>query len=299
MTLPNFLVIGAGRSGTTSLQAYLAQHPDVFLSPVKAPSHFFCRDLPAIDDPTLRLVTANYFVRDLPAYEALFEGAGGRRAVGEVSPVYLASTHVAGRIAATIPHARLIAILRNPVERVQARFVGRRRDGLEQRDTLEEVVRDELAVGVDTEEAFGTYLAAGFAGRYLATYYAGFPAEQIKVFLHEDLKADGQAVIREMFAFLGVDPDFPVDTTHRHNASGGVIANPMTRAAWTRTALIRARVRRHVPQAARDWVFARVSRDLRPVPLAPHLREELVELFRPDIRQLETLIGRDLGAWLT
>ena len=111
MTLPNFLVIGAGRSGTTSLHHYLRQHPDVFVPARKSPSYFYCLDAPTPEDPTRRLETRSMFVSDPAEYEALFDEAGGATAVGEVSPAYLAATRVPDRIAEQLPHARLVAVL--------------------------------------------------------------------------------------------------------------------------------------------------------------------------------------------
>jgi hypothetical protein len=297
VTLPNFLVIGAGRSGTTSLDAYLGEHPDVYLPDVKAPSFFFCEGLGRIDDPSLRLVTRNYFVADRRAYEALFDGVTTEKAVGEVSPVYLASVHVAQRIAEAIPDARLIAVIRNPVDRVHARWVARRRDGLERRD-FAELVREERAGPLVRDDAFGTYLAGGFVAHVLRTYLDRFPRERIRIHLFDDLVRDARAVMADLFAFLGVDPGFVPDTGTRHNASRGTIANPLLRGVWTRTAFARAAVRPFVPQRARDAVFAAFSRNLVASPLDPGLRADLTGLYRDEIGTLQELLDRDLSAWL-
>lgn len=296
MTLPTFLVIGAGRSGTTSLDRYLRQHPQVFMSAHKSPSYFFCKDLERVDDPALRLVTANYFVRDSEAYERLFAGARQGQAVGEVSPVYLASTGTARAIADVLPDVRLVAILRNPVERAWARFVARTRDGLERR-TLEEIIDDELAEGAVRDVSFGTTIASGFVTHVLRSYLDAFPAEQLQLHLFDDLVADPQAVLRDVFSLVGVDRSAPIDVSERHNASGGTIGNPALRAVWTRSALLRARVRRFVPRSARDATFSIVSRGLVPLRLEPDLRARLVELYRDEVDALGTLLGRDLSHW--
>jgi hypothetical protein len=294
--LPNFLVIGAGRSGTTSLDRYLRQHPDVFLPRSKAPSYFFCHDLGRIDDTSLRLVTRNYFVPRLRDYEALFEGAKPGQAIGEVSPVYLASVRPAESIRRLIPAARLIAVLRNPVDRVWARFVARTRDGLERR-TLEEILATELAQPLIRDDAFGTYLAAGFCSRFLASYVDRFPPEQLRLVLFEELRNDPARVMAEIFEFLGVDATVEVDHGVRHNASRGVISNPVARAIWTRTAIPRAVVRRHLPLAVRERVFAAFTRNVEPLTLEPELRDRLRDLYRDEIESLGALLGRDLSQW--
>ena len=296
MTLPTFLVIGAGRSGTTSLDRYLRQHPEIYLTPRKAPSYFFCSGLGRIDDPSLWLVARNYFVPKLDDYEALFANARPGQTTGEVSPVYLATVHAAPEIASLIPAAKLIAVIRSPVDRVYARFVARHRDGLERRP-FAEVVRDDLREPLIRDVAFGTYLAAGFCSHFLQSYVDRFPPEQICVHLFDDLLADPAAVMVDLFDFLGVDSRCVVDTSTRHNRSGGVIRQPLARSLWTRTALARAAVRRYVPARARDAVFSAFTRDLVPMPIDPKLRAELIDLYRDEVDTLGQLLGRDLSHW--
>lgn len=298
MTLPTFFVIGAGRSGTTSLADYLGQHPDVYMSPVKAPSHFFCADLERIPDRATRLVTRSYFTPDARRYESLFDGVRGERAVGEVSPVYLASVHVAQRIATRLPDARVIAVFRNPVDRAYARWVARSRDGLERRD-FAQVVRDEREQPLVRDVAFHTYLSSGCCSHVLETYLEHFPREHIRVHLYEDLARDPVGVLQDLYAFLGVDGTFVADTERRLNRSGGTVENRLLRGMWTRTALARAALRPYLPRGARDRVFGLVTRTLVPRPLDPDLRAQLVELYRPEILRLGELLDRDLSSWLT
>jgi hypothetical protein len=296
--LPNFLVIGAGRSGTTSLHHYLQEHPDVYLPAMKSPSYFYCRDLAPDPDPMIRYVTQNYFVSDFDEYRALFDNVRHERAVGEVSPAYLATVHAAPRIAEELPGVKLLAILRNPVDRVFARYVGRRRDGLEARPTLAAVIADEVRLPLVRDVAAGTYLAAGCVSHFLQTYVERFPREQLRVYLFEDFQRDAAGLMRDLYAFLDVDPTFVPDTGRRHNSSGGMIRNPALRAVWTRTALLRARVRPYVPDVLRDRVFGLFARDLTPVVLDPQLRRQLTALYRDDIERLAALIERDLSDWL-
>ncbi len=296
--LPNFLVIGAGRSGTTSLHHYLGSHPDVYLPRVKSPSHFYCRDRAPSENPGVRLVTRNFFVPNEADYEALFDGVRGEKAIGEVSPAYLASTAVPARIAERIPEARLIAILRNPVDRVYARYVARLRDGLENRSDFAGIVREERTESLIRDDAAGTYLAAGFCSHVLRSYFEKFSRDKIRIHLFEDLRDDAARLMAETFEFLGVDASFRIDTRARHNASGGVIRNPLLRAMWTRSALLRARAQPYVPGWIRGPVSAAVKRDLDRRPLDAELRAELTALYRTEIEKLQQMLNRDLSHWL-
>ena len=295
--LPNFLVIGAGRAGTTSLHHYLKAHPAVYLPAVKSPSHFYCTTESPGDGPAPG-VTQPHFVADPRAYAALFSGVRGETAIGEVSPAYLATLHAAPRIAARLPRARLVAIVRHPVDRAFARFVGRLRDGLESRTRFEEVVRDELQRPLERDDAVGTYLPASWIGHFLASYFERFPREQIRVHLFEDFQRDPLAVTQDIYAFLGVDPRVTPDVSRRHNLSGGIVRNPLVRTLWSRTGAVRAGLRAFVPASIRDRAFGIVTRDLVPVRLDPDLRADLTALYRPDIERVSTLIDRDLSHWL-
>src|SRR4051794_36389137 len=124
MRLPNFLIIGAAKGGTTSLYHYLRQHPNVFMSPVKEVRYFCCDEFPAWDAT----------IRTASAYASLFAGADASHlAIGEASPQYLNSAVAADRIADELPGVRLIVLLRNPVDRSYSSYLGQLRGGLERR----------------------------------------------------------------------------------------------------------------------------------------------------------------------
>lgn len=295
--LPNFFVIGAGRSGTTSLDRYLRQHPDVFLPAVKAPSHFYCFDLARTDRRHSRSVMPPTFVPDRSRYEALFDGSGSRAAVGEVSPVYLAVPRVAATIASEIPGARLVAVIRDPVARLRARYVARLRDGLERR-SLNEILLVERARDLPSDDAFGTYIAAGFVGHVLRAYYEAFPAERIHVIRSEDLAGDPAGAMAGIFGFLGVDSTAPIDVGDRHNVSGGIIRGRLRRVVWTRTAPARGALGPYLPRVLRDSTFRAFTGDLVPLRLEDDLVAELVELYGEDVALQQRLTGLDLSGWL-
>jgi hypothetical protein len=143
MTLPNFLVIGAGRSGTTSLHHYLGQHPDIFVPAVKEPNFFafMGEDIVVVDhyDHWIRQNS----ITDLAAYKALFDRATAEHAIGEVSPQYLFNRRAPERIKALIPQARLIVILRNPADRAYADYIARFGNGWKTRTDFRSAISEE------------------------------------------------------------------------------------------------------------------------------------------------------------
>jgi sulfotransferase family protein len=296
LTLPNFLVIGAGRSGTTSIHKYLAQHPDVFVCAEKSPNFFVAHEpLPSWEGASLQAM-ARQWITDAHDYEALFRAAGSRRAIGEVSPVYLQARSAPARIHAMCRDVRLIAILREPVARAYAHFLGRRRDGLERRTDFADVVRDELSRPLPDDVAFGSYLGCGRYHHFLSGYFERFPRERIRIYLYEDLQANPAALMADLFAFLGVDSAFAPDMT-RHHGQTGVAANPAARFLWTRSVRVRTALRPWLPRRIRDRAAPIFLGRLERPALDPVLRRRLSEVFGDDIDRLEQLINRDLSHW--
>ena len=296
--LPSFLVVGAGRSGTTSLHHYLRQHPEVYMPGVKSPSYFYCHNLPQPNNRAHERVSRNYFVPDTAAYESLFDGVQEERAIGEVSPAYLASMRAIQHIADKIPTVKIVIILRNPVERFYARYVARHRDGLEPLETVEALLDEELKRPFISDEAVGTYLSSGFCSHFIEAYMERFSREQLHLTFFDDLEANAPAYMRKLFEFLEVCPDFEPDLSKRENVSGGSIRNPFLRVIWTKSAMARVAIRPYVPKGLRDLFFARITRNIVSQPLDSGTRLDLVGIYRSEIEKLQMLTERDLTHWL-
>lgn len=300
--LPNFFIIGAAKSGTSSLYRYLAQHPQIFTSPKKEPSYFA---LPGVDvkasGPGDQQSLDELIVTDRAEYEALFSEAGDASVIGEGSVMYLYYPEVAQRIRREVPDARLIAILRNPVDRAYSCFRHLRRDGREPR----EVFADALALEDSRIEAgwehLWHYTRGGFYFEQLSRYYDVFPPEQISVHMYEDLQMRPLELVGSIFRFLGVDDTFQPDLTIRRNVSGmprsrrlhRFLRQPSTLKATLSYFVPRA-VRERLYLAATDWNVDSEAESGMP----PEVREQLSHLFESDIDRLSQLIGRDLSGWL-
>ncbi len=260
MRLPDFLVIGAAKSGTTALYDYLRQHPRVAMSELKE-TNFFALEggRPAYrgpgDDETINRLS----ITDLDAYCALFEGIAGEHAAGEASPLYLYDPRVPDRIRGCVPHVKLVAVLRHPVHRAYSAFLHARRDGREPLGDFGEALRAERARIRGGWEHLWHYRAMGFYGRQLERYLEIFPAERIHVLLYDDFVADPVGALQGCFRFLGVDDSFVPDTSMRPNVS--------------------------------------VADGDMPPTLCPQLKADLTRSYAADIARLEALLDRDLSAW--
>jgi len=299
VTLPNFLVIGASKSGTTSLYYYLQQHPDVYMSPVKEPK-FFALEGRKLDfrGPGADERINRWAVTDIEEYRALFEGAEGEKAIGEASPTYLHSPQAPGRIKHYVPEARLIALLRNPVDRAYSAYVQHVRDGREPLSFSEALREEEGRLRDNWSPGWG-YKRIGFYHRHLKRYYEMFGEERIKVCLYEELSEDPVGVSRDIFRFLGVDDAFVPDTSLRHNTSG----IPRSRALLRfikKPNVVKSALKPLLPGGVRKRISVNVQNwNLEKAPPLPEgARRELAEAYREDILGLQDLIGRDLSGWL-
>ena len=306
MTLPNFFIFGATKSGTSSLYFYLKQHPDVFMSGVKEP-HFFGfepgQDVWEVRNGENR--KNSYVVTDFDAYQKLFEAGAGAKARGEASVTYIYREGSAERIHAQVPDAKLVAVLRNPVERAYSAYLHLIREEDEPCATFMEALDAEPKRIAEGWAPLYHYQNMGFYGEQLSRFYKRFAPEQIKIFLYEDLEKEPERVIKEIFTFVGVDPTFEPDTKTRHNISG-VPQNKLVHQAHRflkkphplkdlGKTLLPASLR---SRAKRQLLSRLESQNLRKPPLSPEARARLVGAYRDDIGALQELLGRDLSHWL-
>ena len=290
VTLPTFIIIGAAKSGTTSLYRYLEQHPAVFMSPVKE-TLFFAPDWWGGPEGGGR------GVQTLEAYEALFAGADAARAIGEASPQYLSSKEAAARIKSVVPDARLIAILRDPAERAYSAFLHLVRDGAEPiKDFPAALAAEEQRVG-DVDDPIWLYREGSQYADQLERYYEHFRPEQLRVYLYEEFAADPVRVTQDALEFVGVGGDFVPDVSLRFNPGGVPRSERLHRVVGGDGRLRQAMMRWLPPALGRDVLVRVINRNLVKPELPEDMRRELAASFVPDIERVEKLLQRDLSAW--
>jgi Sulfotransferase family len=292
VTLPNFIVIGAAKAGTTSLYWYLAEHPAVFMSPVKE-TNYFAYGLDA--DGRLLYGDPEYHafpVKTLEEYQQLFAGAAHARAVGEASPIYLECPQAAQRIRTLLPAVQIICSIRHPVDRAYSDYVmylrhrGRRLDP----------VRD-LTTTAAWAQPDSRWMQIGRYDEQLSRYFEAFPRAQIRVFLFDDLKRSAGQVIQEVYQLLDVDPLFVPDLGTPHAPGGLPAIQAMERLLTNRA--VQSAIKPWLPVRAVNWVRRLRRRNLQPAPPLPaQLRQELTRPFHDNIARTSQLIGRSLDHWL-
>ena len=283
--LPTFFVIGAAKSGTTSLHYYLDQHPDVHMSKEKEPNYFSFAHLP--DGP-------KHVIRDRAAYESLFDSSAPVR--GEASVTYSFWPHppgVAERIHAAVPDAKFIYVVRDPVERTLSHYRHRVVLG-EERRSLAEVVEN-------PDEPTERYIAASSYATQLSQYLALFPLERFLVIDQADLRSDRDAVLRECFDFLGVSAFVSAAWDRRLNETEGQRQYTPVADRVRLSGPYRRTIGWFSPEV-RAAILAPVRRALtRPVVVDDEVTDEIrahyARLLAPEAERLRALTGKSFSSW--
>ena len=289
----DFLIIGAQKAGTTSLHAYLRQHPAVFMPKQK--------DLPFFVDAgsgEVREQDFDYFYGD----------RNGERLLGGSFVHLLYYPESPGRIVRYRPDMRLIAVLRNPIDRAYSAYWFARKEGYETAQTFEEALAREplRSQGSRRERNELTYLAHGEYQQQLTRYLELFDRSQLKICLYEDLKGAADRLLGGLLAWLGVeDWNRPIDTTEIANASGLPKSRLLQRSLIVPPQPVSQLYRRIVPRALRYRIERTViaplrrmnTRPFRYPPMEQTTRQQLLDHFGPRNESLGALIGRDLGHW--
>lgn len=299
MARPNLFVVGAPKSGTTSLHRYLGQHPDIYMSPAKEPRHF-CADLDM--DPGLRIC-------DREQYLCLFEGAGSAAWRGESSVYYLYSKQAPAEILTMSPDARFIIMLRNPVDMVFALHGQFLYSGNETISDFPAALAAEerRSAGLDIPRSaqFPMGLQYTKMGRYhdhVEHYLNAAGRDRVFVALFDNLVTNARELMRRVFRFLDIDESAPLALTpHNRRKDKDMSMVRLTRFLKSHPRM--ASVVHRLPQPSRlrarkvlaslGGLFSVTA----PEEVPPETRVQLATEFRPDVERLGRLLGTDLSFW--
>ena len=294
MNLPNFLIIGAAKGGTTSLYYYLSQHPQIYMSPLKEP-RFFALEGEKLNFQNPDRSINHTSITSFSDYCQLFEGVNNEIAIGEASPLYLYSSKAIDRIAHYIPEAKLIAVLRNPVDRAYSCY--KHLIAYESCSFADALDREEQRINQNWAHLWH-YRQGGYYYRQLKGYFEKFDKEQIQVYLFDELKSDPLKLVQNVFSFLEVDNSFVPDLTYKNvsnNPKVKVLQNIVNEGHWLRSAskkIIPENSRKNIAKKIRNWN----SKKFDVIP--EDVKLQLIEDYREDILNLQELVGLNLSHWL-
>jgi hypothetical protein len=282
--LPNFLLIGAMKAGTTSLYHYLQAHPQVYVPEYKAPEFF-------VAEANLR--------RGIDWYRKQFAAAEANAvAVGEASNAYAKYPHFDGvprRIAEHIPDVRLVYIVRDPIARIRSHYQTRFAEGTERLPLEEAVFSNPI------------YLNYSKYALQIEQYLKWFSREQLLVITAEDLRLQRLATVETVYEFLGVDPTVVPDELNRefYQTKDRAVRSPIP--LW-----LRKNLKRYLPWTKRfkeleNNVFAGLAR-LRPThgqcdkppkscDIAEPVRNRLAEHLQDDVSRLKQYMTPEFSGW--
>jgi hypothetical protein len=275
--------VGAAKSGTTSLYRDLAQHPAIYMSLMKEP-HFFSRIQPSASwEPFFP------HVRDEQAYLALFRGATDEELLGEASTSYLWDEEAAERIERRVPEARILVMLRDPVDRAYSHYWNDVREGLEKRSFEEALAEEQRRAGRGGWGVTSLYLDCGRYADQVGRYLDRF-GEAVRVDFLEDYVSDKASTVAGIYAFLGLGQMASEPAQQQMNAIS-LPRNRLGRAMFGSGAARRL-ARATLPRSVRGRLRGALLEEADPPPMEPATRTLLTEIFRPEAARLSALLGK-------
>ncbi len=301
MALPDFLVIGAPKAGSTALHAALAQHPALHMSPVKEPKFFLSDGPPPARGGPGDAQTYREHVWRRPDYEALFEGAAPRALRGESTPLYLHDRAAHRRMHALVPDAKLIAVLRDPAERAHSNWTHLWSAGLEPIGDFVRACEEEPRRIEAGWASFWHYTGLGRYGEQLEHLYRLFRREQVLVLRYLSMVDRPAETLDRICAFLGVEPGI-ISRLPRENVTAHPEATVRHRTV-ARAARIAAAAGQFLPSTTGTFLSSPLEHMLQRSapprqPLTWDERELVLPHFEADIRLLERITGEDFSLWL-
>jgi Sulfotransferase domain len=293
LRFPDFYLVGAPKCGTTAFYDFLGQHPRIFL-PEKKELLFFGSDL---SYPT-RLSRDDFL--------AHFSGSQSGQLTGTAHTAYLQSTRAAKEIQEERPDARIIVMLRNPVEMLPSWHSELLYE------TVEDIEDFDSALDAEHDRRHGERIPANARSSYVESlfysevaafadqvkrYLDAFGDSQVHVIIHDDLRSDPRRAYAAALEFLGLDATF-VPRFGVVNANKVVRSRPLQRLYFATSAPGHHAVRKLIPRSVRQALLALNRREEPRPQLSPATRQRLERIFAQDVARLGDLLGRDLSAWM-
>lgn len=286
MRFPDFFWIGPQKSASTWAYRCFAEHPEIYVHEVD--------DMTGLGGDALHYFDIHYN-KGPDWYEQFFQSYKGEKVVGDTTPSYIRSPKAAERIASDVPGAKIIACLRNPIDRAFSHYWHEKK---------KQKINFEFAEILENYDLYQNWIEPGFYYHNLKRYYERFDEDQIKVKLLDDLIADDERFIADIFAFIGVDSDFKPTVLGEKVNTAGYIRN-VKQSAYSRIVSLSDRlgIKDFLSRIKNSSMKEKVKESVLDKSeyqkgIDPELRRELEEVIAPEVKKLEELIDRDLGDWI-
>jgi hypothetical protein len=297
MRLPNFLIIGAPKSGTTSLFYYLGQHPDIYF-PARKELHYF--SYPYLKESSKGpgdVDTLSNLCKNTEEYEAYYDEVKKESAVGEISPSYLHYYNVADIIKSKLGLVKIVVVLRNPVEKAYSQYMHMVRD---QRETMG-FYDALLAENERKEKGWGgiwSYSGSSLYADGIEKYHSVFGKDNVKIILFEDMVDNTNTVVSELFSYLDVDSAIKSKTSTIYNRSGNSRSR-MVSNFFLKPNGIKKIIKTIIPERIRGSIrLTLLDLNIEKKELMDlKSKKYLIEFFRQDVARLEDILGKKLN-WL-
>ena len=286
MRKPDFFIVGAAKSGTTSIYEFLKAHPEAFLPSVKEPNFFSHKEISAQN-----LYYNNVDVTSLNEYLNLFEKSEREKVLGESSVSYLFYPECPKRIHAFNPEAKIIIVLRDPKRRAYSHYLMDKKLGFVNKG-FQEAITDRSE---ENKLYYQQFVELGLYFQQVRNYLNVFPKEQVKVYLFEDLIYDTAATLKDLQRFLGVQDGLIENKLSHHNPS---LESKSSFISWLyKKKAIRKALKAITPKGSKNLIFKFAFNKPSNSSYPKESENTLMEIYKEDIIKLEELIQRDLSKW--
>ena len=311
MNKPNFFIVGAAKAGTTSLHYYLSKHPDVYVSPIKEPN-YFCKDI-CVDgfNPYMKRKFSNggvlfdksnnviskhqAYISDEKTYLKLFANTNNQKMLGEASVSYLYSEVAAAEIYKFSPTAKIIIVLREPVDRAFSQYLANRRVGSVFGNNFLDIVVSDYNKTIKGWGNTHLYIELGQYYKQIRRFYDVFEKENILLLKYDDLSLDTIASVNRICSFLNVEED----VIHINNIRRNSAKVPINRlvAQLNKQSILKNTFRNIIPGSIINYLKKRSFSDKKLPTLKPFEKEALSIYFSKDIKDLQYLTKLSFDDW--
>ena len=282
----DFFIVGAPKAGTTSLYHYLSEHPETDMSILKEPNYFSEKSIKDND-----LYYKSYPIKKLSRYHSLFKN--NNLIKGEASVSYLYYKDVAKSIKAYNSSARIIIMLRDPIERAFSHYLMDFRLGLIN-DTFENIIFQKSNLS-NSKTYFQQYVKLGEYTNQIKRYFNEFPSEQILVVDYDDFKKKTSDIVKKVYKFLKIDINFSPELNNKHNARF-IVNNRLLKFLFSKI-IIRKAMNLIFPKFIKSFIKNQFFNNKPPILLSSS-RLYLRQYFKKDIENLSNFLQKDYSKWI-